>query len=189
MHHLEREKFCGLVIDVLTKYAKPPSAGDLEAWWGACRTLELGDVERALSEHCDHPDEGKRAPRPIDVIRRVRSGSSSQASTCAAKDPLAGACRYPGIFSDGTTGGEHWYCPWHREDRVGEAAAKFIEMSHSTPYAKAAAKRVARLQEAATHSPSVLNTAHAIALRHGDRPWQGHQFGAAVANPDTEEAA
>lgn len=37
-------------------------------------------------------------------------------------------------------------------------------------------ERLARYHADSIRSPAVVNTAWAIALRHGNRPWQGHKF-------------
>jgi hypothetical protein len=89
-----------------------------------CRVFTLHDVERALAAHQMDPDDGKRAPRPIDVKRRLVSGVV---------------------------------------ERPKQADPHFAE-------------RIAQHYERSIRSPSVVATAHAIALRHGNKPWQGTQI-------------
>jgi hypothetical protein len=163
----EQGEFFVLVTAALGEYVKTPSGAELEAWWASCRHLSLEDVERALKAHAASEEDGKRAPRPIDVKRRIGYGVGSQQGGCAV-----GGCQFPGVFSDSTTGGEQWYCPWHREARVGPEAARWVEVSERVAVEEAFRKRVERIHEEGRRSPSVVATAHAIALRHGDRPWQ-----------------
>lgn len=70
----DQPKFFALVNVSLAGYVKQPSAQELEAWWSVCRVFTLNDVERALGAHTMDSDDGKRAPRPIDVKRRLVSG-------------------------------------------------------------------------------------------------------------------
>lgn len=121
----EQDRFFALVNRALADYVRQPSEDELEAWWVACRRFPFDDVVRALKAHENDPEEGKRAPRPIDVKRRlfvrIEGGRPE-----AGREP---------IFVDPNS-------------------VAYIERI----------KRDAR-------SPAVVNTAHAIALRHGNRPW------------------
>lgn len=170
MMTMEQARFFEVVREALGAYVKAATPLELESWWGTCRQFSLDDVERALKSHCDDGEDGKRAPRPIDVKRRLAVGVRS-GLTCAARN--AGAqCQYPGIFSDGTLGSDSWWCPWHRLDRAGPEATRWIEVSHQVPWAVASERRAARVLVDAQRSPSVRLTSWGIALRHGDKPWQ-----------------
>jgi hypothetical protein len=170
MMSVEQAQFVELVTQTLAAYVKAPTAAEMEAWWITCRPFTFSDVERVLRLHSSDPEDGKRAPRPIDVKRKLAAGTQ-QGAGCSASG-AAGNCAYPGIFSDGTTGGERWWCPWHRVDRAGPEAERWIEVSQSVPYATALAKRAERMLRESQRAPGVVHTAHAIALRHGNRPWQ-----------------
>jgi len=185
----EQPKFVELVTEALAQYTKAPTAAELEAWWITCKRFTIADVERALRDHSVDSEEGKRAPRPIDVKRRLEYGTR-EASGCAATG-AAGRCAYPGIFSDGTGGGDRWWCPWHRETRGGPEAERWIEVSRQVPYAEALAKRSARMHEESLRASGRIQTQHAIALRHGNRPWwpKGEEPFATPFNEDAEEAA
>jgi hypothetical protein len=169
----EQDAFYELVAEALGLYAKTPTPADLELWWRACRGLSLADVDRALKAHADHPEDGKRAPRPVDVTRRVKAGART-GSQCSARD-ATGQCEYPGIFSDGTGGEGPWWCPWHRVEHSGPEASRWIEVSRDVPSAEAMAKRAARMHAESIRSPAVVATAHVIAKRHGNRPWQARE--------------
>ena len=186
MMAVEREKLAAVVSAALGAYSKAITPAEMEGWWGRCRDFSLADIERALKDHEDDPDDGKRAPRPVDVTRRLRAGTRT-GSGCAARG-VAGACQYPGIFSDDTHGSSTWWCPWHVRERSGPEAERWLQVSHDVPYETAAAKRAERMRGEATRTPGVVETAHAIALRHGNKPWQGTRFAAPI-NPDAEEAA
>lgn len=166
----EQPRFFDLVNQALAAYVKAPTGGELEAWWATCRHFTFDDVDRVLKAHTEDPDDGKRAPRPIDVKRRLGAGTRSGMS-CAARGP-GGGCQYPGIFAESTSGSDVWWCPWHFHDRVGPEAARWIDVSHEVPYARALEKRAARMLDEAQTSPSVRMTAWDIAKRHGPRPWQ-----------------
>ncbi len=135
----EQPRLYELVTEALTLYDRAPTNEQLLAWWMACKVFAMHDVERALKAHQDDADDGKRAPRPIDVVRKLRSGTTA-GSGCAAVDAVAGRCEYPGIWGDGTTGGGPSYCHWHLRERSGPIAARVIQMSHEIPYAEAMAK-------------------------------------------------
>ena len=182
----EQPKFAEVVSEALAQYAKRPTAADIEDWWVTCKRFSLADVERGLREHSDHEEDGKRAPRPIDVKRRLQYGTR-ETSGCSATG-VSGRCAYPGIFSESTGGGEQWWCPWHRSDRGGPEAERWIQVSLEVPYEKAMAKRSARMVEEAQRTRVVVNTSHAIALRHGNRPWQPRGAPPVVTMPFNEDA-
>lgn len=168
----EQVRFAGMIQRALGAYGKFPDQRELEAWWLECRGLTVDALETALKSHRDDPDRGERAPRPVDITRRMKTGSRN-AQSCAAMD-TTGQCQYPGIFSEGTAGEGPWYCYWHRQDRAGPEASKWIQISRDVPYETARAKRIERMNAQAERAPSVVATAHAIALRHGNRPWQSN---------------
>jgi hypothetical protein len=166
----EQARFFGIVADALGAYAKYPSPQDLEAWWRECQKFTLDALEVGLKSHKEDPDRGERAPRPADITRRLKTGSR-EGSRCADVDPT-GRCEYQGVFSDGTLGEGSWYCPWHRLERSGPEASRFIEASRNYAEEGAFAKRLARYHAESIRAPSVVNTAWDIAKRHGNRPWQ-----------------
>lgn len=121
MLRTEQPQFLEVVRNTLAEYLKPATAQELEAWWMTCKVFTLRDVQRALAAHAMDSDDGKRAPRPIDVKRRLISGATE--TTDRPVDP-------------------------NYEERLAKYRADCIR------------------------SPAVVNCAHAIALRHGNRPWQ-----------------
>lgn len=131
----EQREFFGLVQRCLSDYLKPPTPADLEAWWATCRVFTLADVDGVLKAHQMDPEDGRRAPRPIDVKRRL-----------SVKRPAEGRCD----LSHGDCTVEELQAYWAQRDVY--------------------AKRVAA-------SPSVKNTAHAISLKHGSKPWGGSYAG------------
>lgn len=175
----EQPEFFATVNQALAGYMKFPTPNELEAWWRECRGLSLDDVKAAIHSHRDDPDRGERAPRPIDITRRMRSHDASK-TQCAARDANT-RCAYPGLFSDGTAGEGPWWCAFHRVDRVGPAASEAIRQSLAIPFEEARAQQAARALEQAQRAPGVVNTAHEMALRIGNRPTRG--FGAQV--PDS----
>ena len=166
----ERDDFVSFVTKALGAYSKRPTAADLEDWWEECRSLSLEALRAAFKAHRDDPDRGERAPRPVDITRRMKAGVRD-AARCAARD-MTGQCEYPGIFSQGTAGEGAWRCPWHRDDMAGPEASRWIEVSRKVPYAEALAKREERMRLDAIRAPGVIERAREIAKRHGNRPWQ-----------------
>lgn len=122
MMSMQRDEFTAAVTAALAEYVKAPTAAELDAWWGTCRVFSLEDVVRSLKAHAMDPDDGKRAPRPIDVKRRLVS------------------------------------------PRRGESEPNVRPLDPES-------ERMRAYRQACISSPSVRATAHAIALRHGDRPW------------------
>ncbi len=170
----EQARFFDLVAAICADYLKQPTQFELESWWAGCKGFSLADVDRALRAHQADEKDGKHMPKPMDVKRRL-STNSSNSNRCAATD-TTGRCEYPGVFSDGTSGEGSWYCPWHREDRIGEQASRFIRASREIPYEIARQKRMDRMGLEGQRTAVVVDTAHGIALRHGDKPWQGPRF-------------
>jgi hypothetical protein len=166
----EQARFCQLVSHALTAYAKRPTEEEMEAWWRECKSLSLDALEAAFKSHREDPDRGERAPRPVDITRRMKAGSRDSAR-CAARD-ATGQCEYPGIFSEGTSGDGPWYCPWHRQDHMGPEASRWIQVSREVPYSLARDKRIERMAAESLRSSMAVATSHAIALRHGNKPWQ-----------------
>ena len=166
----DHDEFVELVTKALAGYARRPSADDLEDWWDKCHRLSLEGLRAAFKAHEDDPERGERAPRPVDITRRMKAGSSD-ALRCAARD-TTGQCEYPGIFNEGTNGEGRWWCPWHRLDHAGPEASRWIEVSRQVPYAEAMAKRQARMHNDAIRSSGVVERAWDIAKRHGARAWQ-----------------
>lgn len=181
----EQPEFVEIVGEALGLYGKPLAPAEIDSWWRACRSMSLLDVRRTLDAHAADPEDGKRAPRPVDVFRRLAFGSQRSGAGCAAHG-ASGSCAYPGIWSESTNGGEHWYCPWHRTEHHGPEAERWIEISHRVPYADAMAKRIERMREEGTRAPGVVGLAHSIALKHGDKPWQRRPL---FAMPSEAQAA
>ena len=145
------------------------------------KAYTLRDVERALVAHESDEHKGDRAPKPIDVKRRL-SASSEGGQRCAAAT-AAGRCEYPGIFSGG---GRAWYCPWHHQNPAGPDASVWIERSAEIPFEHAAGKRAERIHAESTRAPVVVETAWDIAERHGNRPWR--RTGEPFATPRRTDA-
>lgn len=124
MMTFERPKLVAIVTAALAEYVKVPTATELDAWWGVCRVFNLADLERALRAHAMDPDDGKRAPRPVDMKRRLASP---------------------------------------RRDPYEPGAAPSVSAEQE--------ERLEAYRLACIRSPSVRATAHAIALRHGNKPW------------------
>ena len=164
----DRGAFAKLIARNLGAYAKAPTPDEIGMWFDQLERFTADDIGRALEAHANHPDDGKRAPRPIDVIRHLRSGSTGSGS-CSAVDAVEGRCKYPGVFSEGTNGGGPWYCSWHAHNRSGPEAARFIAASHDVPVALAMAKRVERMNAQANDSPTVKRLREAMAARGARR--------------------
>lgn len=154
MLHTERGAFAKLIARQLGAYAKSPTPDEIGMWFDQLERFTLEDIGRALESHANQSDDGKRAPRPIDVIRALRSGASGS-EACSVSDAINGRCQYPGVFSEGTSGGGPWYCSWHAHDRSGPDASRFIAASHDVPVRAAMAKRVERMNAQAHESPAV----------------------------------
>jgi hypothetical protein len=122
MLRTEQPQFMDLVRNTLAEYVKPATPTELESWWMTCKVFTLRDVQRALAAHVVDPDDGKRAPRPIDVKRRLMTGAME-----AERGPVDP----------------------HQAER------------HARHYLQS------------IRSPAVVGIAWDIALRHGNRPWQG----------------
>ena len=152
MQLIDREAFSTTLVSALGMYDREASDEAIDTWMSTLKAFDLSRVRSALRDHMEHPDEGKRCPRPVDIWRRLSNGGGKGAQ-CSATSPEAGRCEYPGVFSEGTDGSGQWYCPWHREARIGAAALAIIEQSKSVPYAEAMATRVEKANAEARESP------------------------------------
>lgn len=167
MFPTEQPRFFELVTARLAQYVKAPSPAELEAWWATCRPFGIHDVERAMNLHEGDEKTNKHAPRPFDVKARL-AVSSSDSARCAATSPV-GRCSYPGLFSDGTSGESAWYCPYHRMERSGPEAEKWIERSGEIPWEVARDRRNARMLVDSQRAVGVVTIAHEMAIRTGNR--------------------
>lgn len=155
MHASDRQDLRTALESSLGMYARDLTEDDLDTWMASLKAFDLERVRSALREHMEHADDGKRAPRPVDVWRRLTTGGG-KGSQCAAASVGAGRCQYPGVFSDGTDGTGQWWCPWHRQHRAGPEADRYIEASKSIDFAEASRRRVERMNAEARESPAVL---------------------------------
>lgn len=160
----DRDALRQTLTSALGMYDRDASDEAVDTWLSALKAFDLARVRSAIRDHMDHPEDGKRAPRPVDIWRRLSHGGG-KGSQCGVVAPDIGRCEYPGIFSDGTDGSGQWYCPWHREARTGPAAIAIIEQSRVTPYADAMAARVAKMNAGAAESPAVRRVREAMAAR------------------------
>lgn len=183
----EQVEFFRSVQDTLGAYGKHPEQRELDAWWRECKALSLEALKVAFKSHREDPDRGERAPRPVDITRRMKAGAAD-ARRCFARD-VTGQCEYPGLFSDGHSGEGPWFCPWHRRDRSGPEASRWIEVSREVPWETANAKRIARMTEEASKAAPVVTLAHTIALKHGNKPWQSKVRFDGNLSPEEERIA
>lgn len=160
----DRDALAKTITSALGMYDREANDATIDTWMATLKAFDLERVRSALRDHMEHAEDGKRAPRPVDIWRRLSHGGG-KGSQCGAVAPDVGRCDYPGIFSEGTDGSGQWYCPWHREARTGPAAIEIIEQSRFTPYADAFAARVAKLNAGAIDSPAVLRVRAAMASR------------------------
>jgi hypothetical protein len=83
-------------------------------------------------------------------------------------------CRFPGTFSPGLNGGGPWKCVWHKElgsDAIDQkAGAEIVTRSHL--WSGREDDYLAMRETDHTNAPGVVHTAHAIAKRHGNKPWR-----------------
>ena len=135
----EQPEFVRLIQRTMAEYLKAPSAAELEAWWDVCRSLSLASIESAMKAHAVDPEDGKRAPRPIDIKRRLVTRRPSD-------------------------------------------APDFKTVDEDSP-------RMRAYRQACISSPAVVNTAHAIALKLGNRPWPSDADRFHAAMPKRKEAA
>lgn len=150
----DRDELRKALTSALGMYDRDITDDALDTWMSALRYYPIERVRNAIKAHMESADDGKRAPRPVDIWRRLSSGSG-KSTTCAAATLAAGRCQYPGVFSDATDGSGQWWCPWHREMRIGPQADRYIEASKSVPYEEAARQRVARMSVEANDNPYV----------------------------------
>lgn len=76
-------------------------------------------------------------------------------------------CDYPvGMFLEGMTSG---WCIFHRQPGQPGDGAEIVRQSKQTPYVEA----IQRIIDRNASAGSVVDLAWSIALRHGNKPWQG----------------
>ena len=85
----DRQKFAGLVTDVMAFYGKDTSPFALSVWWQACERFEFEQVSKALTRHAMDPERGQFAPKPADLVRMLAGTATDRAliawgKTCEA---------------------------------------------------------------------------------------------------------
>ncbi len=161
----DQPRFFDLIRRISADYLREPSPFELESWWSGCKAYALPDIERALLRHQADEREGKHAPKPNDVKRRLAAPTSGTGN-CAASDPT-GRCEYPGIFSSGTGGDGPWYCPWHARDQQGDEASKWIARSRRIPFDEARAKQAQRFASGVGTTPAAMRIRATLTGRRG----------------------
>lgn len=154
MHPTDREDLRTALASALGMYDREITDDGLDTWMASLKAFDLETVRVAIRAHMEADDEGKRAPRPVDIWRRLTSGGG-KGTQCSAVSVANGRCDYPGVFSDATDGRGQWWCPWHRQHRTGPEADRYIEASKSIDFGTAASKRIERMNAEARESPTV----------------------------------
>jgi len=150
----DREELRQALASALGMYDRAVTDDALDTWMNALRYYPIDRVRAAIKAHMEHADDGKRAPRPVDIWRRLSNGGG-KGSQCSAVTVGSGRCQYPGVLSDATDGSGQWWCPWHREHRNGPEADRYIEASKSVPFEEAMKQRVHRMGKEAANNPHV----------------------------------
>lgn len=123
-----------------------------------------------MSSNRQCPDCGERLS--FDAIRcacgwgaKKQAGAKFYDYRCTFKSG-AERCAYPvGMFTEGNTSG---WCIFHRQPLQAGEGSEVVRQSATVPYARA----IAGIIERTANSPSVVDTAWDIALKHGNKPWQ-----------------
>jgi hypothetical protein len=102
--------------------------------------------------------------------KKPREGQRSFDHRCTYK-AMGDRCEYPvGLFTEGSTSG---WCIFHRQPGQPGSGAEIVRQSREIPYGDA----VKKIMERNTRAQSVMEKAWDIALRHGNKPWQGDVAG------------
>lgn len=164
MHSGDRDDLKAALVSALGMYDRDANDQAVDTWYSALKAFDLARIRTAIRDHMDHPEDGKRAPRPVDIWRRLSHGGG-KGSRCSATSLVHGRCEYPGVFSDSTDGSGQWWCPWHRDHRTGPQSEQAIEQSLTIEFADAARSRIERANAEAAQSPAVRRIREAMALR------------------------
>lgn len=160
----DRDAFATTLTSALGMYDREANDATVDTWMATLKAFDLARVRSALKDHMEHAEDGKRAPRPVDIWRRLTHGGG-KGTQCAAVAPDVGRCQFPGVFSDSTDGSGQWYCPWHRSMRSGPDAVVAIERSSSLDFADVNARRIELANIAAVESPAVKRLRAAVTSR------------------------
>lgn len=152
MQPTDRETLRATLVSALGMYDRAPDEASIETWSATLKAFSMDRIRAALKAHLEHPEDGKRPPRPVDIWRRLSAGAgrSSQCAACG----LEGQCEWPGVFSDSSG---QWWCYAHRTHRSGPECDAAIRKSRTMSYPEILAERLAqaRIDADAATSPTV----------------------------------
>jgi hypothetical protein len=94
----DRERFAGLITDVLAFYGQKVSTFGLTVWWNACQGFDFDAVQRALTRHAMNPERGQFAPKPADLVREMQGTPTDRAAR--AWSVTLDACSRVGSYTD-----------------------------------------------------------------------------------------
>lgn len=103
MQPKDKKEFVDRVCALLTFYEKPVTDDILGIWWNALSNLTIEEVAAGFSAHVQHPDQGRFAPKPADIIALCNGKSDGNAVSAWAKVEKAiksSGAYYDVVFDD-----------------------------------------------------------------------------------------
>lgn len=72
----EKKAFFGLLADVHDLFGAVCSPEAAELWFSTLKVQDLGKIRAAFEAHLRHPQFGRFAPKPADVMREIEADST-----------------------------------------------------------------------------------------------------------------
>lgn len=77
MKNADRANFGTLLSSTMQTFNFPVTADVVGIWWGALQYHDFAAIRAAMSAHISDPEAGQWAPKPADIIGRLRAAPPS----------------------------------------------------------------------------------------------------------------
>jgi hypothetical protein len=74
----DNNNFAAMLSSTMQTYLTPMTAGMVDVWWNVLKGYDFSTVRRAMSDHIKDPESGRWAPKPADIIGRLRTRPESE---------------------------------------------------------------------------------------------------------------
>lgn len=98
MQPTEKQKFVGMLSDVMAYYGKDASPFLINVWWDACSGVSFEQVAKAINAHVKDAERGVYAPKVADIVRSLLGTATDRATIAWGK--VLGAMGSVGAYQD-----------------------------------------------------------------------------------------
>lgn len=124
MTNEDKPNFAKMLSSTMQTYERQVTPDMLTIWFGSMQHFSFDQIRKAVSDHIQDPDSGRFAPRPADIIGRVRNVPNMQnkaLSYVPQPAPAHAMEKIKALVRETPAG------PWWRPERVkNQAQVDFI---------------------------------------------------------------